>query len=67
VSAGPIRQWRDSWLPARASTKNSDRVCYKKLLAPKAYCGRKPKVAYDDWTKVNCSECIAAHNADTAA
>lgn len=64
MSAGPIRQWRDSWLPPRVSSKNSERVCYMKMLSDKAYCGRKPRAAYQDWAKVTCSDCLAAGRAD---
>lgn len=64
MSGGPIKAWRDSWLPPQVSSKNSLRVCYQKLGLPKAYCGRKAKVADADWMKVTCSDCIAASHAD---
>lgn len=64
MSGGPIKAWRDTWLPPRVSTKNSERACFMKLGQTRAYCGRKPKVAFDDWARVTCSDCRAAGNAD---
>lgn len=65
MSEGPIEQWRDSWKPPQVSSKDSDRVCYQKLGFIRAWCGRKAKVAYDDWGKVTCSDCLAARRADS--
>lgn len=65
MSRGPIQQAREAFarrLPA--TTKAGDRSCYMKLGQRRAYCGRKPKVAYDDWSRVTCSECISAGRAD---
>lgn len=65
MSAGPIKAWRNSWIPARVSSTDVERACYMKHSQPRAYCGRKPKVAYDDWAKVTCSDCLAAGRADS--
>jgi hypothetical protein len=64
MSEGPIKLWRDSWKPPVVSSRDSARVCFKKLNIEKAWCGRKPKVAYDDWARVTCSDCLAARRAD---
>lgn len=64
MSEGPIKQWWDSHKPPRVSTPDAHRVCFKKLLAQKAYCGRVPKVADDDWAEVTCADCQAAYRAD---
>lgn len=64
MSAGPIRAWRESWMPQRVSSTDSARVCFKSLSNPRAYCGRKAKVAFDDWSRVTCSDCLAARLAD---
>lgn len=45
-------------------TTDTARVCYMKPGQAKGYCGRKPKVAYADWAKVTCSDCLAAGRAD---
>lgn len=60
----PIDQWWKSHLPAQATTTAADRVCFMALGGRRAYCGRKPKVAFDDWSKVTCSECRTAGRAD---
>lgn len=64
MSEGPISQWWKSHEPEKVSTPNSKRVCYKKIHQPRAYCGRKPTVAFDDQSKVTCSDCLAAMRAD---
>lgn len=67
MSDGPIKAWRDSWKPPKTSSSNAERACFKNLLAAKAYCGRRPKLAFDDPTKVTCSDCLAALRADREA
>lgn len=64
MSEGPIKKWRDSWKPPAASTRDVDRVCFKRLGPARAYCGRNPKVSYEDWSKVTCADCLAAAAAD---
>lgn len=60
----PIDQWWKSHLPPRVTTPANKRVCYMELGHRRAYCGRKPKEAYSDWTKVTCSECLAMSRAE---
>lgn len=67
MSEGPIKAWRDSWKPPRVSSSNAERACFKKPLEEKAHCGRRPKVAFDDATKVTCSDCLAALRSDGEA
>lgn len=67
MSAGPIAAERAGHAVARVSTMEKERVCKKSLLASKAYCGRKVKVAVDSWAKVTCADCHAARRADAAA
>jgi len=67
MSEGPIKKWRDSWKPPTVSTADSERVCWKKLGPAKAYCGRAPRVSYEDWDKVTCADCLAARQADAEA
>lgn len=64
MSEGPIKAWRDSWKPPAVSTRDSERACYMKLGQVRAYCGRKPKVAFDDVARVTCADCLAAIRAD---
>lgn len=64
MSEGPIKAWRDAWKPPVVSTTDAARVCYKKLGPARASCGRKPKVSYEDVTKVTCADCLAALRAD---
>lgn len=64
MSEGPISQWWKSHEPAKVSTSNSSRVCFKKIHQPRAYCGRRPAIAFDDHSKVTCADCVAAMRAD---
>jgi len=64
MSEGPIKAWRDSRKPPTVSTRDGERVCYKKLGPDRAACGRKPKVSYEDWSRVTCADCMAAQAAD---
>lgn len=66
MSAGPIAQERASHKPEKVSTPDAHRVCFKSLLSDKGYCGRTAKAAYDEWSKVTCSDCHAARRADEA-
>jgi len=66
MSAGPIKAWRDAHKPDKVSTPDAHRVCFKPVKSEKAYCGRKPKAAVIEWPKVTCSDCHAAHRADSA-
>lgn len=66
MSEGPIKRERDAWKPPKVSSTDTERVCYQKL-GHKAYCGRQAKVAFDDWSKVTCSDCLAAKRADDEA
>lgn len=66
MSAGPIKQWRDSLRPSRVSTPDSSRVCAPNVDAGRSYCGRKnPRT--DVWDRVTCADCHAAARADEAA
>jgi type IV pilus biogenesis protein CpaD/CtpE len=67
MSAGPIKQWREGHKVASTSTAAKDRVCFMKLGAGRAYCGRRPQVSVDDWKRVTCADCGAAYRADIEA
>lgn len=67
MSEGPIKSERDAWKPQAVSTRDSARICYKKIHQPRAYCGRKPREAVDSWREVTCSDCFAASRADLAS
>lgn len=61
MSSGPIKAWRDSWLPERVSAVTGERACAQVPGTLKSECGRKPKllVSASDPT-MNCPECKAA-------
>lgn len=70
MSEGPIKQWRDGFKPAVASTTAKTAT---HLMTgpgdPRPYCGHKAKspTSTNARTMVTCSACIAAFNADEAA
>jgi len=65
VSAGPIKQWRDSWKPERVSTTNASRVCAS--CGGASYCGRRGAPVVPNWAQVTCADCLAARTADLEA
>lgn len=69
MSEGPIKQWRDGFLPARVTTNPKTAV---HLMTGggdrRPYCGyRKPSSTTNMHPMVTCSTCIANFNADADA
>lgn len=63
MSEGPIKKERDSWKPLQVSTPDNRRVCFN--VKGRGYCGRtSAKSRTDDWSKVECWDCVAAALAD---
>lgn len=62
MSEGPIKQWRDSYLPKR-STPQSQAVHLFDAPNNRAACGRKvktDKIAWPPSGVVTCSDCLAS-------
>lgn len=66
MSEGPIKRWRDSYLPPKVSTTNKDRVCMASpTKVTRMECGRTGRRPFAiDWAHVTCADCLAAHAAD---
>lgn len=63
MSAGPIEQWRDSWLPPKVSTNPRTATHFVRLV--EALCGSRLGTNYTtERAAVSCSNCIAALTAD---
>jgi hypothetical protein len=68
MSAGPIKQWRDSYLPPRVTTKPRESVHAPGLVRGRTYCGRRTDTcALGSISAVTCSDCVAALTADLLA
>lgn len=65
MSAGPIKQWRESYMPLRVTTKPRESV---HLIGPsrdRTYCGRRlDTLQLGSYTHMTCSDCAAAIVAD---
>lgn len=65
MSGGPIEQWRDAWKPAQVTTAPATSL-HAYGGPGRSYCGRK-RVAVGAPDQVNCSDCLAALEADRGA
>lgn len=65
MSEGPIKQWRDSFLPKRAVPQSQAVHMASPMKVTRMVCGRTGRRSFAiDWAYVTCSDCLAAHAAD---
>ena len=65
MSEGPIKRWRESYLPKRSVPQSEAVHMASPTKVTRMECGRTGRRQFAiDWAHVTCADCLAAHAAD---